>query len=99
MIVKESLVDKSLGTVGLATGLASCILAMSSLNRLVKGPSAIWRLAGLGGIAFALPVATASLYVGYLLLRYPDERRTTASEIARLAARQKTPLTQLWMDE
>ena len=99
MIVKESLVDKGLGTVGLVTGLAGCILAISSLNRLVKGPSVIWRLAGLAGIALACPVATASLYVGYLLLRYPDERRTTAKEIARLAARQKTPLTQLWADE
>ncbi len=99
MTIKESLVDKCLGTVGIATGLASCIATGNSLNMLVTGPSVIRRLVGLGGIAIACPVAAISLYLGYLLLRYPDERHTTAAEIARLAASQKTPLTPLWMDK
>jgi hypothetical protein len=99
MTIEESLVDKCLGTVGIAIGLVACVGASSALNMLVGGPSVIRRLVGLGGIAVACPVAAVSLYLGYLLLRFPEIRRSTAAEIARYAAHQKTPLTPLWLDE
>ena len=95
MTINKSLVDKCFGIVGIATGLAACVAASSSLNMLVRGPSVIRRLAGFAGSALACPVATVSWYLGYLLLRYPAIRRSTAAEIARYAARQRGPLTPL----
>lgn len=99
MQLKRLLVDKFLGSAGVAIGLATLALMLRSAGLIVRGPSAARRLLGVGGIAGGIPTCVAMFYFGITLLRYPSERKSTAAEIARDAMRQGGPLTRRWSEE
>jgi hypothetical protein len=93
MVIRRMIMDKLLGMFGILAALAASLFGLRSVVGLIRAPTLRRRLAGLAGITITLPVAAAGLYV---LLRYPAERRSTAVEIARIAARQSTPVTPYW---
>ncbi len=94
--MQRMLVDKLLGVLGMIIGLGACLAAARCLLVMVNGPGLSRRLIGFAGVGMAGLGAIVSLYPGYLLLRYRAERRTTAREIAQLAARYPEPLTPPW---
>jgi hypothetical protein len=80
-------------------GVLTCIVVSNNVKVILKGPSTVQRLEGFGKIVIACPIGAISLYIGYLLLRYPEIRRTNAAEIMRLAKRQRIPLSPLSMEK
>jgi hypothetical protein len=98
MLTRRVLVDRCLGAAGITGAVAASVLAYQGAVLTLSGPSLARRIAGLAWISVAVPVAITGSYIGWMLLRYPAERRSTAAEIAWDAARQRTPLTR-WMEE
>ena len=98
-MTKDSLVDKCLGAAGIAIGMLACLVTIKSGEMILQRPSVAGKLEGLGRIALALPIGVFSLCAGYLLVRYPEIRKTNAADILRIAKRQKSPISPQWIEE
>jgi hypothetical protein len=89
-------VDKLLGGINLLIAVDLYYLLLKTTAWSLE--SGQWFIGALS-VCIILPAAFAVSYLGYMLLRYPPERLSSAEEIRGLANRQNVPITRLFVNE
>ncbi|HET7079538.1 MAG TPA: hypothetical protein VFM49_19060 [Chloroflexia bacterium] len=96
MSAARTIVDKGLGTTAITLALLGGLGSARSVQLLLHGSTLAHRIFGLAGIPLMGLSVPLAAYVGYRLVRYPPERRSSVTAIARDAKRQRRPLTTRW---